>query len=67
MKRWEPAHVQLAVAANRVSRRLLDLANVNMVRQAHPALGRILIDLAGELRRGFRPDRRISSREGRAA
>jgi hypothetical protein len=60
---WTQEHVRLATATNRVSRRLLDLANTQMVEVSHPALRRVLIDLASELRRGFRPRRRIETRE----
>jgi hypothetical protein len=63
-KKWSSDHIQLAVACNCVSRKLLDLANTEMVQAANPALSRGLIDLAGELRRGFRPQRPIPSRKG---
>jgi hypothetical protein len=63
MKRWTPEHIRLGLACNRVSRRLLDLANCRMVLHAHPALQGVLINLAGELRRGFRPHREIPSRD----
>ncbi len=37
-KHWSEEHVRLGVAAHRVSRKLLDLANAVMVLEAHPAL-----------------------------
>jgi hypothetical protein len=64
---WTQEHVRLATAANRVSRRLMDLANTHMVEMAHPALRQSLIRLAADLRHAFRPRRRISSRQERAA
>jgi hypothetical protein len=63
MKHWNPAHIRLGVACNSVARQLLDLANCEPVQNAHPAVARALIRLAAELRRGFRPRRRISSQE----
>ena len=59
---WTPEHIRLGVAANRVSRHLLDLANTTMVTEANPVLKKILIGLACDLRRGFRPRRRIVER-----
>jgi hypothetical protein len=61
---WSPEHIRVATASSRVSRRLLDLANCEMVRR-DPALVRLLIRLAKDLRRGLKDrsyrDRRRSA------
>jgi len=62
-KQWTPEHVKLGLAVNSVCTKLRNLANADIVRHADPRLACLLINLACELRRGFRPHRRIVSRE----
>ena len=61
--RWTPEHIRLGTAANSVARRLRDIANCALMDGVNPALPRLLIELAAELRRGFRPNRAIPARE----
>ncbi len=62
-----PEFIRLGSAALSVRRRLLDLANSLSTRELHPELPRLLIGLAGELRRGFRPRRSVRARAQEAA
>ena len=49
MKNWNRDHVQLAIAAAKVRRKLRDLANCATVFDASPLLSQALLRLAGQL------------------
>ena len=65
-KNLSPEHIKIGSASLRVSRKLRALPNV--VYETHPTLARLLVAQAAELRRSFRPARKVRPRtEGRRA